>query len=178
MWCLSPFRACAQSYVEVFVRLPPGVEPSSVLVHLTPASLHVRFGEETILGGDLFSAVKAEESVWLMSAFLLPQCLRHHRLTLGSDPSHTRMSDPPTGDGILEIQLLKRNRRGQYANGCTNADTFWYSLLASAKGNHRLALDQPPAEYYKSDWERVGILDAAKAAGRRRGNEAPIAIAA
>ena len=167
-----------QSYVEVFVRLPPGVEPSSVHVHLTPASLYVRFGEDTILGGDLFSAVKAEESVWLMSACIPPALrfggpmpARHHCLTLGPP-------DPATGDGILEIQLLKRNRRGQYANGCTNADTFWYALLANAKGNHRLALDQPPAEYYKSDWERVGILDAAKAAGRRRGNAAPIAIAA
>lgn len=82
-----------QSYVEVFVRLPQGVEPSSVHVHLTPACLHVRFGEETILGGELFSAVKAEESVWLMSALTAATALA----TSSSDPwlfTHTRWARP------------------------------------------------------------------------------------
>lgn len=28
-------------------------------------------------------------------------------------------------DGLVLLQLLKRNRRGAYADGSTNADTFW-----------------------------------------------------
>lgn len=28
-------------------------------------------------------------------------------------------------DGLLQLYMLKRNRRGAYADGATNADTFW-----------------------------------------------------
>ena len=73
-------------------------------------------------------------------------------------------------DGVLEIQLLKRNRRGFYGNGCTNADTFWFSLLAGRAGRERLPLPAPPGASYKSDWEQVGAADAHKLrGGRRRG---------
>jgi hypothetical protein len=73
-------------------------------------------------------------------------------------------------DGVLEIQLLKRNRRGFYGNGCTNADTVWFSLLAGRAGRERLPLPAPPGAYYKSDWEQVGAADAHKLrGGRRRG---------
>lgn len=51
-------------------------------------------------------------------------------------------------EGIVHLQLLKRNRKGCYANGCTAADTFWFSLLAGAKGADRLALRHPPTHYY------------------------------
>jgi hypothetical protein len=30
---------------------------------------------------------------------------------------------------ILEMSLLKRNRRGNYENGASNADTFWFGVL-------------------------------------------------
>lgn len=53
-----------------------------------------------------------------------------------------------TDDGIVHIQLLKRNRKGNYANGCTAADTFWFGLFAGASGVDRLSLTHPPTRYY------------------------------
>ncbi len=81
-------------------------------------------------------------------------------------------------DGVLEIQLLKRNRRGFYQNGCTNADTFWFSLLAQRAGRERLPLAQPPPEYYKSDWERIGATDAHRLRSRGGGGGGAKAITA
>ncbi len=52
------------------MQLPPGARPKAAHVALTPSSICVRVGEERILAGDLFSAIKAEESVWLVSASL------------------------------------------------------------------------------------------------------------
>lgn len=51
------------------------------------------------------------------------------------------------------MQLLKRNRRGNYQDGCTAADTFWFSLLQGARGADRLALAHPPTHYYSSGYE-------------------------
>ena len=64
----SALPARSQSYVEVYVLLPPGVEARGARVTLTPTSILVTLGEETVLQGELFSPVKAEESVWLVSA--------------------------------------------------------------------------------------------------------------
>jgi hypothetical protein len=58
----------SQSYVFVYVQLPPGVEPRQARVDLTPHSLAVHIGDERVLSGPLFAPVKAEESVWLISA--------------------------------------------------------------------------------------------------------------
>jgi hypothetical protein len=54
------------------VQLPPGAAPKSARVALTPHSIAVHIGEERVLGGELFAAVKAEESVWLVSASSSP----------------------------------------------------------------------------------------------------------
>jgi hypothetical protein len=75
---------------------------------------------------------------------------------------------PSTADGVLEIQLLKRNRRGFYANGGSNADTFWFALLAGRAGRERLPLAHPPAAYYKTSWETAGAADFHKLRGGRR----------
>jgi hypothetical protein len=56
-------------------------------------------------------------------------------------------------EGILYVQLLKRNRRGHYSNGTTAADTFWFSLLAAAKGADRLPGPHPPTCYYSSAYD-------------------------
>lgn len=53
-------------------------------------------------------------------------------------------------DSILHITLLKRNRKGNYQDGCTAADTFWFSLLAGAKGVDRLPGAHPPTFYYSA----------------------------
>lgn len=58
----------SQSYVFVYVQLPPGVEPRQARVDLTPHSLAVHIGDERVLSGPLFAPIKAEESVWLISA--------------------------------------------------------------------------------------------------------------
>jgi hypothetical protein len=56
-------------------------------------------------------------------------------------------------EGVVHMQLLKRNRRGHYSNGTTAADTFWFSLLAAAKGCDRLPGPHPPTCYYSSAYE-------------------------
>lgn len=110
-----------QTYVEVFVLLPPHCAGSRhVDVTMTSDSLDVHVCGDAVLSGELFAPIKAEASTWLIS------------------------------DGILELSLLKRNRRGNYENGCSNADTFWFGVLRG----ERLALDQPPPTYYDCEWVR------------------------
>ena len=55
-------------------------------------------GPRTPLRGLLYASIKVEDSTWYVQ------------------------------DGLLSVQLLKRNRRGHYANGSSNADTFWMSV--------------------------------------------------
>ena len=123
-----------QTYVEVFVPLPAGcVSSRDVKVRLTSTSVAVAINGEPVVEGELHSPIKAEASTWVVV------------------------------DGVLEMSLLKRNRRGNYDDGCTNADTFWYSVCASApvrkngfskelRGAKRLALTEPPNEYYDTTW--------------------------
>ena len=54
--------------MEVFVLLPPGAYGSDVRVTLSPTRMEVAIGEDTVLSGELFAAIKAEESVWLVCA--------------------------------------------------------------------------------------------------------------
>ena len=51
------------------MQLPPGAEPRTVRVELATQALAVYIGEERVFEGPLFAPVKAEESVWLISAF-------------------------------------------------------------------------------------------------------------
>ena len=69
-----------------------------VSVQLGTGSIAVQVGERTVLNGKLWADIKADESTWYVS------------------------------DGVLQLSLLKRSRRGQYGNGCTNADTFWMAV--------------------------------------------------
>ena len=66
-----------------------------VHVELTPTILKITIGGDRLIGGALNADIKQEESFWQIS------------------------------DGVLELTLLKRSRRGNYANGHTNANTFW-----------------------------------------------------
>ncbi|WIA36527.1 hypothetical protein OEZ86_007821 [Tetradesmus obliquus] len=111
------------SHVEVFVRLPGSVQPKQVCVQLSPSSLAVSAAGDALLAGQLAAAIKLEHSTWYCD------------------------------EGILYMQLLKRNRRGHYSNGATAADTFWFSLLAAAKGADRLPGPHPPTRYYSSAYE-------------------------
>lgn len=69
-----------------------------VTVRMSPSEVLVVLGERTVLKGSWYGEIKQEESTWYIQ------------------------------DGILNMQLLKRNRRGSYANGSNNADTFWKSV--------------------------------------------------
>ena len=46
--------------------------------------------------------------------------------------------------------MLKKNRRGHYDNGCSNADTFWPKLLADAEASLPLPA---PSEYFSTEYE-------------------------
>ena len=89
-----------------------------VSVKLTPTSLHITVAGRVMLNGRLCHEIKQEESMWLLE------------------------------DSILHLVMLKRNRRGNYANNCTNADTFWTSVLQNAPEQEKLHLAWPPAKYY------------------------------
>ena len=69
-----------------------------VQVVLMPSRIEVRMGMRSPLKGQLWAEVKVEDSTWYVQ------------------------------DGLLSMQLLKRNRRGHYANGSNNAETFWMSV--------------------------------------------------
>lgn len=86
---------------------PPGQDTGAqVQVELQLAHISVTIASRTIIRGELYARIKREESTWYAE------------------------------QGILYLSLLKLNRRGSYQNGCTNADTFWKSLLRK----------QPPGE--------------------------------
>ena len=70
-----------------------------VHVNLKAGSIEVCMGPRTPLRGPLYASIKVEESTWYVQ------------------------------DRLLTVQLLKRNRRGHYANGSSNADTFWMSVI-------------------------------------------------
>jgi hypothetical protein len=93
---------------------------------------------EDVIRGELYAPIKAEASTWLIA------------------------------DGVLELSLLKRNRRGNYENGSNNAETFWFSVVREdggrrddaagdapsgygrpAIGPPRVASSYPPNEYYE-----------------------------
>lgn len=88
--------------IEGSITLPDAIETIlcylQVAVKLTPSSISVQFGERTAVKGELYAEIKLDESTWYIQ------------------------------DSVLHMQLLKRNRRGQYANGSNNADTFWKSV--------------------------------------------------
>ena len=87
-------------------------------MELTPSKLLIKLGDKVILSGQLYSDIKQEESIWLLV------------------------------DRILHLTMLKRNRRGNYANHCTNADTFWKSVMKHAPQQERLKPAYPPTKYY------------------------------
>lgn len=116
-----------QTFVEIFVALPGNARRATdVSIDLQSDFLSVKVGETSVINGSLFRPVKAEASTWIIS------------------------------DGVLEISLLKRYRRGNYENGKSNADTFWYSLCADGGGVGaiKLQLDAPPNAYYESEYHR------------------------
>ena len=132
-----------QTFVEVFVALPdPARGAADVKVHIGAERLSVTVAGVPVLDGRLFAPVKAEASTWVVA------------------------------DGVLELSLLKRFRRGNYENGKTNAATFWFSILEAGNdtdeekqargrtaaaprvGARRLALAAPPQAYYDSEYVR------------------------
>ena len=79
---------------------------SQVHVRLKADSIEVCMGPRTPLRGAPFASIKVEDSTWYVQ------------------------------DGLLTVQLLKRNRRGHYANGSSNADTFWMSVSSLCLQQH------------------------------------------
>ena len=94
-----------------------------IVVQCTPDKLLIKLGERVILNGQLYSQIKREDSMWLLE------------------------------NSVLHLTMLKRNRRGNYANQCTNADTFWKSVLKSAPLQERLMMAYPPDKYYALPFE-------------------------
>ena len=120
-----------QSFVEVCFQLPPNIPTRAVLVTIEPRRLHVSVDGADRLSGELFKDVVVDGSTWYVT------------------------------DGLLHVQLLKRNRRGHYENGCTNNDTFWTSVLYRAPPSESLALPRTdgglpvvPTEYFATEYDK------------------------
>ena len=107
-------------------------------VDLQPGHLWVAMDGVPLLNGPLLHEVKQDESTWYIQ------------------------------DGILHITLLKRSRRGNYADGTSNAHTFWCSILKQQPPAECIALQRPPLAYYNSYWEPDRANDAVKAVRRNR----------
>lgn len=80
-----------QSHVELFVPLPEGLPASRVSVQLSTSRIRVLVDETPVVAGRLYREIKADESAWYVQ------------------------------DGVLEVVMLKRCRRGHYEAGKTNA---------------------------------------------------------
>ncbi|KAG2496941.1 hypothetical protein HYH03_004947 [Edaphochlamys debaryana] len=114
-----------QSHVHVFLRLPEGLPGACLGLDLTPQRLAIAAGpgQAPLLEGRLYAEIKAELSTWFVD------------------------------DGVLTLQLLKRCRRGSYAPGATNADTWWRSLWADQPQGETIQRRHPPTAYYWTEYE-------------------------
>lgn len=108
-------------------------------MELATRRLCVRVGDDVLLQGELYRDIKADNSTW----FVVPD------------------------QGILEVSMLKRNRRGHYSNGATNADTFWFALLSGSHESDRIKLTNPPNKYYWQPYEADDLAVITAAAARR-----------
>jgi CS domain len=91
-----------------------------VAVDITAQHLRVSVCGSQVLGGQLLQQVNPYCSAWQVA------------------------------DGIVEVTLLKASRRGHYAPGTTNADTYWDRVWVKALPQDRLLSPQPPLQYYSS----------------------------
>lgn len=91
-----------------------------VVVDITAQHLRVSVCGSQVLGGQLLRQVNPYCSAWQVA------------------------------DGIVEVTLLKASRRGHYAPGTTNADTYWDRVWAKALPQDRLPSPRPPLQYYSS----------------------------
>lgn len=57
------------THVEVYVPLPPGTMSKDVLVELTPTFLRIVVQERQIIAGELFRAIKCDESTWFIQVW-------------------------------------------------------------------------------------------------------------
>ena len=91
-----------------------------VKVQLTTNHLSIMLDMRPLLSGELYSQIKRDASTWYIE------------------------------NKILHVIMMKRNRRGSYANGATNADTFWFSPLHKGPAEAVIPLQHPPTAYYSS----------------------------
>ena len=91
-----------------------------VALQLTSSHLSIILDTKRLLSGELHSEIKRDASTWYIE------------------------------NKVLHVVMMKRNRRGSYANGSTNADTFWFSPLRKGPTEAVLPLQHPPTAYYSS----------------------------
>eukprot|EP00976_Prorocentrum_cordatum_P076131 1182176-Prorocentrum_minimum.AAC.2 len=87
-----------QSYVEVYVQLPPGTRANAVFVELRTSSLSVTIEGQTYLKGDLYAPIKQDMSVW--NKITLPsraggQCHHDGQLGFPGNPATIRFAPGP-----------------------------------------------------------------------------------
>ena len=117
--------------------------------------LLVKLGDDSVQG-QLLKPI--QESVWFISE--LPQgggvaaaVPLSFACCEGTGQVETLFPHPFTheGDGVLEIRLLKRFRKGHYGQGGHNGSTWWSSLFSKAGPFERIDLPYPPTSYFWSE---------------------------
>lgn len=139
----------SQSHVEVFVKLPTSVVYKKVTVSITMKRLQVSADGNHLAGGALIKTVIPSSSTWQLI------------------------------DNIVEISLLKANRRGLYAPGTTHSDTYWDRVWEGCLESDRLT-SWAPTKYYSSPFEddtiNYAALEAAEKDVERTRQQALLAV--
>lgn len=166
------------SHVELFVKLHPRIDPKQVAVDLRPKSLQVT------LGGGGSQQATTNTPLLLLGGELLQEVVvaaapaAHVTSFSGSSKAGGEASTWFVLDHVLHVSLLKRWRRGRYAPGTTNADTFWRSVFVGARPEDSLPPGPPPAKYYASAYEADDYLGVSSALppARLKGGRRPLAL--
>lgn len=95
-----------------------------VVVELTPTGVRVELGEARPMAGPLWAGIKREDSTWTVQVRHMP-CSRPATADASDGARRAGPAARGAQDGVVHLHLLKRSRRGAYADGATNADTFW-----------------------------------------------------
>ena len=86
---------------QILYFMTPNYYPMQIEVSLTPSQLRIVVNMRPVMNGQLYAAIKKEDSVWFLDG------------------------------RTLTLLLLKSNRRDHYKNGSSNAETFWPGVLST-----------------------------------------------
>eukprot|EP00898_Chlorokybus_atmophyticus_P001346 jgi/Chlat1/2211/Chrsp17S00163 len=116
-----------QACVELYLLVGDDVGARDVEVVLTSMHLRIVIKGEVCIMGELAQPIKRDDSTWMLEG------------------------------GVLELVMLKRNRRGFYEDKTDNRHTFWWSLVAS--GPRLEGEEEVPNAYFNTEYDTDITID-------------------